>query len=162
MPLGQNKFMKTNIAIIGVILAMAVVWTLTSPASNNVNPENQIVATMYKTPTCGCCHVYGQYLKRQKINLAIIDLDDISSIKEEYGISRDMESCHTTVVEGYVIEGHIPMEVIAKLLSERPDIRGIALPGMPSGSPGMPGPKTGEWIFYSIGHNGEVSEYFKM
>lgn len=153
--------MKTTLAIIGVILAITVVWTLTSPASNNVNPENQIVATMYKTPTCGCCHVYGQYLKRQKINLTVIDLDDISSIKKEYNVPKGMESCHTTVVEGYVVEGHIPMEVITKLLSEKPDIRGIALPGMPSGSPGMPGPKTEEWIIYALGSDGEITEFMK-
>lgn len=153
--------MKTILAIIGVILAVAFVWALTSSGGSGVSVENQIVATMYKTPTCGCCQVYGQYLKKQKINLTVIDLDDITPIKEEYGIPRGMESCHTTVVEGYVVEGHIPMEVITKLLSERPDIRGIALPGMPSGSPGMPGPKTHEWTIYALGNDGEVTEFMK-
>ncbi|MEX2013915.1 MAG: DUF411 domain-containing protein [Parcubacteria group bacterium] len=153
--------MKTTLAIIGIILAMLVVWALTSSGRNDVNTENPIVATMYKTPTCGCCQVYGQYLKRENVKLTVVDMDDISPIKEQHGISRNLESCHTTMIGGYVVEGHMPMGVIEKLLTEKPDIKGIALPGMPSGSPGMPGPKTGEWTIYALGNDGMITEFMK-
>ena len=74
----------------------------------------------------------------------------------------NLESCHTTIVEGYVIEGHIPVEVINKLLKEKPDIKGIAMPGMPSGSPGMPGQKRGEWIIHAMHHDGSTTEYMRI
>ena len=83
----------------------------------------------------------------------------MGAIKERYGVPRNLESCHTEIIGGYFVEGHMPIEAIEKLLSERPDIRGIALPGMPSGSPGMPGPKTEPWTIYAVNKDGSVGEF---
>lgn len=114
---------------------------------------------VYKTKTCGCCHVYTRYLDKEKANVKVVDVDDLSVIKNQYDVPSNLESCHTSLVGGYVVEGHIPLEVIEKLLAEKPSIKGIALPGMPSGSPGMPGPKTEKWAIYAIGNDGQVSEF---
>ncbi|HEY0980247.1 MAG TPA: DUF411 domain-containing protein [Candidatus Paceibacterota bacterium] len=115
--------------------------------------------TVYKTKTCGCCHVYVEYLEREDVNIKTVDVADLTAIKDRHGIPSNLQSCHTSIVGGYVVEGHIPLEVIEKLLRDKPAIKGIALPGMPSGSPGMPGPKTEKWTIYAIGNDGVVTEY---
>lgn len=114
---------------------------------------------VYKTETCGCCDVYAKYMKRKGVNVKVIDLPDLIEIKEKLGVPMDLQTCHTSVVGGYFIEGHIPIEIIEKLLLEKPYIKGIALPGMPSGSPGMPGTKNSDWKIYSVGNDGEVGEF---
>ena len=89
------------------------------------------------------------YLQENGITVETVMVDDTSTIKEEYGIPPDLWSCHTMVVDGYYIEGHVPIDVVLKLLEERPPIDGIALPGMPPGSPGMDGEKAGPWVIYA-------------
>jgi hypothetical protein len=152
---------KTIAFIVAIILIVGGTYLWQATKNPPVDPLGEVV-TVYLTPDCGCCAVYVEYLKRKGVRVEEIVLDDLSSIKKEHGITIDLWSCHTSVVAGYVVEGHVPLEVIVRLLDERPDIRGIALPAMPPGTPGMPGPKRSEWIFYSIGHDGEVSEYLKM
>ena len=73
-----------------------------------------------------------------------------------------MESCHTTVMGNYFVEGHIPLEVVNKLLTEKPDIKGIAMPGMPNGSPGMPGVKRGDFVIYAINNDGSYAEWMRL
>jgi hypothetical protein len=86
-----------------------------------------------------------------------VDLDGYDALvqkKREHGVDWDLGSCHTTLVGGYVVEGHVPAHVIARLLEERPDIRGIAVPGMPIGSPGREGPNARPYHVIAIGHDG--------
>jgi len=90
-----------------------------------------------------------------------IATEDMTNIKQEYGISSDMESCHTAVFGNYVVEGHVPFEAIEKLLEEKPDIRGIALPEMPAGSPGMPGVKGEPFTVYALSDQ-EPSIYWQQ
>lgn len=106
--------------------------------------------TVYKSPTCGCCQNYVSYLRRAGLKVTVKETPDMNSIKEQYKIPAAMGSCHTAVLGDYVVEGHIPVEAIAKLVKERPALSGIALPGMPVGSPGMPGPKSGSWDIYGL------------
>ena len=73
-----------------------------------------------------------------------------------------MESCHTVVIGDYFIEGHIPLEAVEKLLVEKPDIKGIAMPGMPSGSPGMPGAKKGDFVIYAVNNDGTTEEFMRI
>jgi len=132
--------------------------------SENKTPNStyaNLSALVYKTPTCGCCHVFSQYLKSEGVSVEVKDLGDLSEIKKEYGVPRELESCHTSIINGYVVEGHIPLEVIDKLVIEKPNIKGIALPGMPAGSPGMPGPKVGEWTIFALNNDGTTSVYMK-
>lgn len=153
--------------IIGIIIVVAVVggiFLLNGRGSAPSDTETKTALqgqeiTVYKTKTCGCCHVFTQYLERENANVKVVDVADLSAIKREYGVPSNLESCHTSLVGGYVVEGHVPLEVIEKLLAEKPTIKGIALPGMPSGSPGMPGPKTEKWTIYAIANDGSVSEF---
>ena len=101
-------------------------------------------AIMYKSPYCGCCLGHAAYLEELGYEIKVIDTeaDVLAAFKDEHGIPAAEQGCHTLMVEGYVVEGHVPVEAIEKLLAERPDIVGITLPGMPAGSPGMGGEKT--------------------
>lgn len=98
-------------------------------------------AVVYKNPQCGCCKGWATYLQRHGYKVTVIDTDDMESLKRRLQVPDSLHSCHTAKIDGYVIEGHVPIEAIDKLLARRPDFIGIASPGMPSGSPGMDGPK---------------------
>ncbi len=97
------------------------------------------VVEVYKSPTCSCCHEWEAYLRAHGYTVRSIPTVDMEPIKVEWGLPEAARSCHTAVVDGYAIEGHVPVAAIDDLLSRRPAIDGIALPGMPPGSPGMPG-----------------------
>lgn len=98
--------------------------------------------TLYKDPDCGCCEDYAHYLRANGYDIAVVPTGELSDLRSQQGISEDLAGCHMTLIDGYVIEGHVPVAFIDRLLQERPDIKGISLPGMPMGSPGMPGNKS--------------------
>jgi len=109
--------------------------------------------TLYKNPQCGCCEGYADYLRNQGFNVKAISTNDLTVMGQKYGIRDDQQPCHISLIGGYVVGGHIPMEVIDRLLTEKPKIVGITLPGMPVGAPGMPGNKPGPLDIYEIGSN---------
>ncbi|MAG52523.1 MAG: hypothetical protein CMH62_01010 [Nanoarchaeota archaeon] len=119
--------------------------------------ENKI--TIFKPASCGCCVGWTAEVKNKKFNVETKITQNMEPIKQKYGIPRNMWSCHTASVGDYFIEGHVPIEAVNKLLKEKPDIKGIALPNMPAGSPGMPGVKSGPFRVYSILDDGS-SEIF--
>ena len=119
-----------------------------------------VIATVYKSSSCGCCGVWASYMKNEGYAVEIRDVEDIIKVKERLGVPGELTSCHTTEIGGYVVEGHIPEEAIEKLLTERPDIKGIGMYGMPQGSPGMPGPKAGPFVIYEINRDGTKGEVF--
>ena len=104
----------------------------------------------FKTPSCGCCYGYVLFLEKEKFNVKQTDMRSLHSIKQKYNIPLEMQSCHTTIIGKYFIEGHVPLEAVNKLLKEQPDIDGIALPGMPIGTPGMPGKKEEPFVVYQL------------
>ena len=118
-------------------------------------------ATVHKTPTCGCCDFYVEYLEAQGFDVDVVDHDSMVPLFREAGIDRTMASCHTTEVGPYTVIGHMPVEVIEQLLEERPMIRGITLPGMPTGSPGMPGEKQEPFTVYRITADAEDPEVYE-
>ncbi|MBR9707579.1 MAG: hypothetical protein GOV15_04035 [Candidatus Diapherotrites archaeon] len=129
-----------------------------SPAPTASVSSSGETVTLYKSLTCGCCGGYSSYLKDLGFNVEVINLDDLSSIKSKYGVPASMQSCHTAIFGDYFVEGHVPIEAVNQMLEEKPDIDGIAIPGMPAGSPGMPGAKSGDWTVYSL-KNGETAVF---
>ncbi|MFU8814152.1 MAG: DUF411 domain-containing protein [Pseudomonadales bacterium] len=93
--------------------------------------------TVYKTPWCGCCTDWIDHLRAEGLPLVVIEKDDLRSTRRDLGVPEDLASCHTAEVDGYAIEGHVPAREIYRLLAERPAVQGLAVPGMPIGSPGM-------------------------
>jgi len=115
-------------------LALLFLFTLSACASKQA-PDTTVV--VYKTPTCGCCGKWVEHLQKAGFTVTVHDMNDLSYIKSNNGVDGRIASCHTALVDGYVIEGHVPAEQIRRLLTERPDVTGLAVPGMPIGSPGM-------------------------
>ncbi len=147
---------KKYIVVIGILILIIGVFFF----GFNNNEVSGKTITIYKSPSCGCCVGHAAELGRNDFSVDVVPSQNLESFKESHNIPRSMWSCHTSIIGDYFVEGHMPIKAINKLLEEQPDIDGISLPGMPSGSPGMPGYKTNEWIIYSI-KNGEVSEFMR-
>ncbi len=115
--------------------------------------------TVYKTPTCGCCEEWVTHLRENGFSVIVHDQNDLSAVKRANGITPQLESCHTAVIDGYVIEGHVPADLIARMLNERPEIAGLAVPGMPGGSPGMESAPKEPYQVLAIAKDGRTSVY---
>jgi hypothetical protein len=125
--------MRTKLMLIGGLALAAVV--LGSPRDHL--PAQGPAMTVYKTPTCGCCAKWVDHMKSAGFKVQVQDMDDLTEIKQASGVPIPIRTCHTAVVSGYVIEGHVPADLVKKVLAEKPKMTGIAVPGMPVGSPGM-------------------------
>lgn len=120
-------------------------------------------STLVTSPSCSCCHAYADVLAESGVDdLATETREDHTKPKQEAGIPRDMWGCHSVFTDEYVIEGHVPLAAVETVATEQPDIAGIALPGMPAGSPGMGGTKDGEFVVYAIERDGSTSEYLRV
>jgi len=112
--------------------------------------------TLYKNPECSCCEGYAAYLRDNGFDVEVKPTNDLAEISRKAGVPEQMEGCHTAFIDGYVVDGHVPVAVIEKLLTERPAIAGITLPGMPMGSPGMAGEKTEPFTVYAVTKDGKA------
>jgi len=119
-------------------------------------------ATLYKTPQCGCCGGYAAYLRQNGFAVEERPTDDLAEISLKAGVPADLQGCHTTFIDNYVVDGHVPVNVIRKLLAERPVIAGITLPGMPEGSPGMTGSKSGPFTIYAVTKDGAPPKVYAV
>lgn len=155
----KNNTLTISLIVIAAIIGIAAFSFLNDAGSQPT--EEAEAAVVYKSPNCGCCSVYASYLDNKSgYDVDTKNLDDMRSIKTELGVPRELNSCHTMEIGGYVIEGHIPEAAVKKLLSQQPDIKGIGMPGMPAGSPGMPGPKTEDFVVYEITNSGDKGDVF--
>ena len=107
-------------------------------------------ATLYKNPQCGCCDAYAEYLEQNGFEVTMKNSTDMQSIKQQAGVPEQLAGCHTMLIDGYVVEGLVPLDTLTRLLTEKPAIKGVSLPGMPVGAPGMPGPKAAPFEIYEI------------
>ena len=147
-------FIKNNlIKPTFLLLTLSFFYILNFVTDKNdalANIDDKQIVEVFKTPSCGCCYGYVLFLKDEKFEVKQTDMGSLHSIKQKYNIPVEMQSCHTTIMGKYFIEGHVPIEAINKLLKEQPDIDGIALPGMPIGTPGMPGDKEEPYVIYQL------------
>ena len=146
---------KSNLIKITVLTALTLSFfyifnIVTDKKDALANIDNKQIVEVFKTPACGCCYGYVLFLEKEKYKVKQTDMRSLHSIKQKYNIPIEMQSCHTTIMGKYFIEGHVPIEAINKLLKEQPDIDGIALPGMPIGTPGMPGDKNEPYVIYQL------------
>ena len=142
-----SKFIVFTVVLFSVFYIFNFV-TDKKEALANIN--NKQIVEVFKTPSCGCCYGYVLFLEEEKFNVKQTDMRSLHTIKQKYNIPVEMQSCHTTIMGKYFIEGHVPFEAVNKLLKEQPDIDGIALPGMPIGTPGMPGDKDEPYVIYQL------------
>jgi hypothetical protein len=168
---GLSTKQKMFTIIPALVLAVAVVSGVSSynQVTSEVEPILAVAdfgvgqsVTLYKSPNCGCCSGHAEALEAAGFEVTIEETDNLDLVKQTHNIPADGASCHTTVIGDYVVEGHVPLEAIEKLLAEKPDIAGIGLPGMPIGTPGMPGRKTGPYEVYQLSETGEMSSYVNI
>jgi len=119
--------------VLGLIASAVMLTTRWSRA------EPAVAVKVWKDPNCGCCTGWVEYLRHNGFSVATIETTDVQAIKADRGVPAALASCHTAEIEGYTVEGHVPASAIRRLLAERPEAVGLAVPGMPVGSPGMEG-----------------------
>ncbi|MFQ5418708.1 MAG: DUF411 domain-containing protein [Myxococcota bacterium] len=145
-----------------MICAVAAVGFLSypGPAVGEDAPSPQV--EVFKSPTCGCCAKWADHLEASGFRVRTTDVADLQEVKRRHGVPPHSESCHTAIVDGYVVEGHVPASDIARLLRERPEVRGLVAPGMPRGSPGMESPTPEPYVVYTFdeaGHRAVFSRH---
>lgn len=123
-------------------------------APGTVSAADRPPGVMYKTPGCECCDGHAEALRRAGINLRVVESEKLASLKERAGVPAELQGCHTILIGGYAVEGHVPVAAVKRLLVQKPAVRGIALPGMPAGSPGMGGAKAAPFKVMSFGAQG--------
>lgn len=113
-------------------LALMAAFVVLAPALGSATEIK-----VYKSPYCGCCADWVDHMRENGFNVEVIKKDDVTPIKQMSGVPKELHSCHTAFVDGYVVEGHVPAEDVRRLLAEQPTAVGLSTPGMPIGSPGM-------------------------
>jgi len=135
-----------------VLVACGGLWAAASWAEK---PELMV----YKSATCGCCVKWIDHMEAHGFEVESENRVDMTSVKTQNGVPRQMASCHTAIVDGYVIEGHVPAQDVKRLLDERPALSGLAVPEMPIGSPGMEGPNPERYQVLGFDAEGRVTSY---
>lgn len=129
------KNQKVVVIAATLLLIFGGAWILTNTDALSTGSENSI--TMYKNPSCQCCDKWANYLEAEGFDVTVEVPQNLDMVKNELGLPYELGSCHTGVIGDYVVEGHVPAEDIRRLMEEKPDAKGISVPGMPIGSPGM-------------------------
>ena len=147
----KNKYLKLSaLAVLSISFFLIFNFVTNKQDSLASTKADKYKIEVFKTPSCGCCYGYVLFLEEEKFAVKQTDMRSLHTVKKKYNIPLEMQSCHTSILGKYFIEGHVPLEAINKLLKEQPDIDGIALPGMPIGTPGMPGEKEEPFIIYQL------------
>lgn len=126
-----------------------------------VQADAAVTAVVFKDANCGCCAKWVDHIRAAGFKTISNDVPDLNAVKTRYGVPRSLHSCHTAEIGGYIVEGHVPADLIRKMLSEKPDIAGIAVPGMPVGSPGMEWTYTEPYDVIAFTKSGATSVYAK-
>ena len=149
--------MKKRFLMALSLLAVCIPITAAAPVSYRSTAAT--VITVYKDPDCGCCKAWVEYLGNHGYRVVTKDTRDMNAIKQNVGVPASLTSCHTALVGGYIIEGHVPAEDIARLLKQKPKIAGLAVPGMPAGSPGMPSAQPVHYKVIAFTRSGSTSVF---
>lgn len=137
-----------------MVLAVEALWAGPAPGAT------QIPITVYKTPNCGCCTLWAEHMQANGFAVEVQSVSETQTLRTQLGIPDQLASCHTAVVGDYWVEGHVPADLISRLLAENPShIEGIAAPGMPLGSPGMEAPNPSTYTVVTVDARGEVELY---
>ena len=122
-----------------LLLTLTLALTLGLSGAAQTARATQTAMEVFKTSTCGCCGKWVEHMRAAGFAVTFTDIDqaELDRVKAKHGVARELHSCHTALVDGYVIEGHVPASEVRRLLTERPKVAGLAVPGMPLGSPGM-------------------------
>lgn len=138
---------KTSIVLLStVLIASAAVFIFMAPKPDDT-PTKMVV---YQDPNCGCCSQWVEHIIAAGIEVETRPSSNMSEVKFQQGIARNLQSCHTGIIDGYIVEGHVPAEDVLRMLEERPAIKGLSVPGMPIGSPGMEQGSPADYQAYDV------------
>ncbi len=140
-------------------IALASTAVILSALTAPTLAQGPLAMTVYKSPTCGCCAKWVEHIKKAGFAVTVKDMPNVGEVKYARGVPAELGSCHTAVVGNYVIEGHVPADVVQKLLKEKPAVAGLAVGGMPMGSPGMEGSYTDRYDVVAFDKNGNKRVY---
>lgn len=152
--------MKKIVTLVGVSFFLFFIGSVMYSRNSSNAIANEII--VYQSRTCGCCKKWVSHLKDNGFKVKSELMDDISSVKVGLKIPMQVTSCHTAVINGYVVEGHVPAIAIKKLLKEKPKLKGLAVPGMPMGSPGMEGSYDEPYSVISFDESGSMNNYMNF
>jgi hypothetical protein len=157
----MNKIARqvAGLTLAALLLSLASAGNGTAANARLASIAKPIAIKVYKTPTCGCCKAWVQHLRDNGFKVETVDMPDLSMVKQKYGVKPALQACHTAVVNGYVVEGHVPADLIMKLVKERPAVAGLAVPGMPAGSPGMEGASKAPYDVLTFDRAGRTRVY---
>ncbi|MCU7856556.1 MAG: DUF411 domain-containing protein [Candidatus Thiodiazotropha sp. (ex Lucinoma annulata)] len=124
-----------------------------------VSQVNAADIVVYKSPTCGCCSAWIKHLQKNGFSVEMHDRKNMQLVKKSLGVPSHLQSCHTALVGDYIVEGHVPADDITRLLKEKPAVKGVTVPGMPMGSPGMEGPRKDKYDVLTFEKNGKTRVY---
>jgi hypothetical protein len=157
----MNKVARqvAGLTLAGLLLSLASAGNGAAANARLASTAKPIAIKVYKTPTCGCCKAWVQHLRDNGFTVETVDMPDLSMVKQKYGVKPALQACHTAVVNGYVVEGHVPADLITKLVKEHPAVVGLAVPGMPAGSPGMEGASRVPYDVLSFDRAGRTRVY---
>jgi hypothetical protein len=150
----MRKDLRNRIALGAALFALTLTTGAAAPSVNPAREQTKI--TVYKDPTCGCCKNWIEHLLKHGYSVDTKDTPAMADVKRALGVPEALTSCHTAVVNGYLIEGHVPAADIARLLKQKPKIAGLAVPGMPMGAPGMEGPTSQHYQVLSFDKSGKT------
>ena len=162
MPDGPDRIhdcVSVRSRVLGVFLGLVLAGAATAGiglAVSTARAEEAPEVTVFKSPYCGCCAGWVAYMRKHGFKVKVKNVEDLDPTKKLFGVPDRLASCHTAITSGYVIEGHVPVASVRKLLSERPKAAGIAVPGMPSGVAGMGGPRVGPVKVLIFNRNGSA------
>ena len=146
------------IGLVGVLAAVGATSYWLSPETATVAADAQVV--VYKTPSCGCCIKWVDHLQAHGMTVDVVNVQTTRGAQSKLGVPREFGSCHTAKVGDYWVEGHVPADLIQRLLAEKPDdIVGLTVPGMPIGSPGMEGPNPQQYEVLAVAADGSTQVY---
>jgi hypothetical protein len=141
------------------LLSLAAAGLLAATALAPTRAPRGPAIAVFKSPTCGCCANWVEHLRAAGFTVVVHDTSDVQAVKTSHGVPAALASCHTAVAAGYVFEGHVPADLIARFLKEAPAAAGLAVPGMPAGSPGMEGPSPVRYDVVTFDSRGRTSVY---
>jgi hypothetical protein len=148
-------FLWSTLAFIGVLMiSMGLLWNEKSEANASIAE-----VTVYKSATCNCCERWISHLRDAGFKVTGKNRHDMVNIKSDFGVKRNLQSCHTAIIDGYIVEGHVPADDIKRMLQERPEVTGLAVPGMPKGSPGMESLYKDPYDVIAFNENGQTEVY---
>jgi hypothetical protein len=163
-PVNAKAALKSGLSRRALLLGLTVVgsggalaWSMLA----STQPAKADTITVWKSPTCSCCGGWVAYMRSKGYQVAVNLVDDPDAIKASFGVPAAVYSCHTAKIGDYLVEGHVPESAVAKLLAERPDLKGIALPGMPEGAPGMGG-IPGIYGVVGFATNGQIRRFAQV